>query len=178
MERYIFLDIDGVLNTERSYKSFVMAGEPWRDDNGPFFDKESVDNLRHIIEATGADVVITSTWKHKGLDAMHRLWTLRNMPGILLGVTPETLSNDSYCSRGMEILKWLVQNAPEDSNEYRYVIIDDSQFFLPEQKPFLVKTNSAIGITQEDAERAISLLGISINPQFDGCPAGRNYIKS
>ena len=159
MERYIFLDIDGVLNTERSYRSFVTAGQPWRDDCGPFFDQESVNNLRHIIETTGADVVITSTWKLKGLDAMHRLWTLRDMPGILLDVTPETTSNDYYCSRGMEILKWLAQNAPEDSDGYRYVIIDDCQFILPEQKPYLVKTNSAVGITQEDAERAIALLG-------------------
>jgi hypothetical protein len=159
MERYIFLDIDGVLNTERSYKSFVYAGQPWRDENGPFFDQESVGNLRHIIDATQADVVITSTWKHKGLDAMHRLWTLREMPGILLGVTPESSSNDFYCSRGMEILKWLSQNAPDDPNEYRYVIIDDSQFILPEQMPYLVKTSSEVGITKEDAEKAIATLG-------------------
>lgn len=161
MERYIFLDIDGVLNTERSYKSFAMAGLPWRDDCGPFFDQEAVDNLRHIVEATDAEVVITSTWKYKGLDAMHRLWTLRNMPGILLGVTPETMSND-YCSRGMEILKWLAQNAPEDSNEYRYVIIDDSPFFLPEQLPYLVKTTSDVGLKLDDAEKAIAILGRAI----------------
>lgn len=157
MERYIFLDIDGVLNTERSYKSFVTAGQPWRDDCGPFFDKEAVDNLRHIIDATQADVVITSTWKYKGLDAMHRLWTLRDMPGILLGVTPETMTND-YCSRGMEILKWLTQNAPDDETQYSYVIIDDSPFFLPEQLPYLIKTTSDVGLKQEDAAKAIDIL--------------------
>ena len=105
MDRYIFLDFDGVMNTERSYKAFVAAGEPWRDNYGPFFDSEAVENLRHIVEATAADIVITSTWKYKGLDAMHTLWTLREMPGILLGVTPEA-SIDDYCTRGMEILKW------------------------------------------------------------------------
>lgn len=157
MERYIFLDIDGVLNTERSYKSFVLAGQPWRDDCGPFFDQVAVDNLRRIIDATQADVVITSTWKYKGLDAMHRLWTLRDMPGILLGVTPEAMSND-YCTRGMEILKWLAQNAPEDATQYRYVIIDDSTFFLPEQLPYLVKTTSDVGLKAEDAERAVAIL--------------------
>ena len=157
MERYIFLDIDGVLNTERSYKSFVLSGQPWRDDCGPFFDREAVDNLRHIIDATQADVIITSTWKFKGLDAMHRLWTLRDMPGILLGVTPETLYND-YCTRGMEILKWLAQNAPDDETQYRYVIIDDSPFFLPEQLPYLVKTTSDVGLKPEDAEKAIAIL--------------------
>lgn len=169
MERYIFLDIDGVLNTERSYKGYVMAEQPWRDENGPFFDSESVGNLRHIIDTTHADVVITSTWKHKGLDAMHRLWTLREMPGILLGVTPETTVDDYYCSRGMEILKWLAQNAPDDTNGYRYVIIDDSQFFLPEQLPYLVKTASDVGITLSDAERAIAILTALNPPAVKAC---------
>ena len=57
MDRYIFLDFDGVMNTERSYKAFVAAGEPWRDNYGPFFDSEAVENLRHIVEATAADIM-------------------------------------------------------------------------------------------------------------------------
>ena len=157
MDRYIFLDFDGVMNTERSYKAFVAAGEPWRDNYGHFFDSEAVENLRHIVEATAADIVITSTWKYKGLDAMHTLWTLREMPGILLGVTPEA-SIDDYCTRGMEILKWLSQNGHDESDNFRYVILDDSSFFLPEQMPHLIKTSSSVGLTQEDAEKAIALL--------------------
>ena len=155
MDRYIFLDFDGVMNTERSYKAFVAAGEPWRDNYGPFFDSEAVENLRHRVEATAADIVITSTWKYKGLDAMHTLWTLREMPGILLGVTPEA-SIDDYCTRGMEILKWLSQNGHDESDNFRYVILDDSSFFLPEQMPYLIKTSSSVGLTQEDAEKAIA----------------------
>ena len=88
---------------------------------------------------------------------MHRLWTLRDMPGMLLGVTPETMTND-YCSRGMEILKWLTQNAPDDETQYSYVIIDDSPFFLPEQLPYLIKTTSDVGLKQEDAAKAIDIL--------------------
>jgi hypothetical protein len=109
------------------------------------------------VEATAADIVITSTWKYKGLDAMHTLWTLREMPGILLGVTPEA-SIDDYCTRGMEILKWLSQNGHDESDNFRYVILDDSSFFLPEQMPYLIKTSSSVGLTQEDAEKAIALL--------------------
>ena len=168
MERYIFLDIDGVLNTSRSYKKRVAAGEPWRDDYGPFFDYESVGNLRHIIDATHADVIITSTWKYKGLDAMHTLWTLREMPGILLGITPEVSTSDFYV-RSMEIMKWLAQNAPENPSEYRYVIIDDSPIFLPEQLPYLVDTSSDTGITCEDAEKAIEILMGGTNPVVAVC---------
>ncbi|MBO4599681.1 MAG: hypothetical protein J5641_02975 [Bacteroidales bacterium] len=157
MERYIFLDIDGVLNTNRSYKAYSSEGKPWRDDYGPFFDNESVNNLRHIIETTGADVIITSTWKYKGIDAMHTLWTLREMPGFLLGVTPEVTSND-FCMRSMEIKRWLAQNAPENPDDYRFVIIDDSSIFLPEHLPHLVSTSSSVGITPDDAEKAIAIL--------------------
>ena len=88
---------------------------------------------------------------------MHTLWTLREMPGILLGVTPEA-SIDDYCTRGMEILKWLSQNGHDESDNFRYVILDDSSFFLPEQMPYLIKTSSSVGLTQEDAEKAIALL--------------------
>ena len=158
MKRFIFLDFDGVLSTSRSYRKFVSFGEPWRDDYGPFFDHEAVENLRRIIDATHADVVITSTWKYKGLDAMHTLWTLREMPGFLLGITPEVTSND-FCVRGMEINKWLAQNAPDNPEGYRYIIIDDSSFFLPEQTPFLVNTSPDVGISREDADKAILLLG-------------------
>lgn len=157
MERYIFLDIDGVLNTERSYRHYVATIQSWRDSYGPFFDTQAVDNFRKIIQATAAETIITSSWKRKGLDAMHTLWSLREMPGILLGVTPENISND-YCSRGMEIKKWLSQNGHDEEESCKYVIIDDSAFFLPEQMPYLIKTSSSIGLSLEDAERAISIL--------------------
>lgn len=157
MERYIFLDIDGVLNTERNYKALVQDGQRWRDDYGPYFDPESVANLHSIIKATQADIIITSTWKYNGLDAIHTLWTLREMRGILLGITPEAEHAD-YCTRGMEIKKWLASNAPEDPADYRYIIIDDSPYFLPEQMDLLIRTNSKVGITADDAARAIALL--------------------
>ena len=157
MKRYIILDIDGVLNTARSYRECVAEGKPWRDDYGPFFDNEAVENLRHVVDVTHADFIITSTWKYKGLDAMHTLWTLRGMPGFLLGVTPEVTTSE-FCIRSMEIMKWLAQNAPEDPADYRFAIIDDSNIFLPEHLPYLVNTSSSVGITADDAEKAISLL--------------------
>ena len=160
MERYIFLDIDGVLNTTRNYRARFMADEPWRDDYGPFFDPESVGNLRLIVTATNADIIITSSWRYKGVDAMHTLWSIRNMPGFLIGITPEVVSND-FCVRSMEINKWLAQNAPESPDSYRFVIIDDSAMFLPEHMPFLIHTSANVGITADDAAKAILMLGVS-----------------
>ena len=51
MNKYIFLDIDGPLNTGR---------DDYRDPKyGDHFDSEAVENLREIVEATGASIVTT-----------------------------------------------------------------------------------------------------------------------
>ena len=64
MERYIFLDIDGVLNTQRYYRQRQELLLPTRDPLGPFFDPESVRHLAHIVAETGVDIVITSSWTY------------------------------------------------------------------------------------------------------------------
>lgn len=157
MTNYIFLDLDGVVSTERHYLQRAKEGLPARDDLGPFFDPLAVENLRLIIEATQADVVITSSWRFKGAEAMQELWMQRQMPGMLLDITP-TLSFNAFCLRGMEILKWLAEHAPEMRSDYHYVIIDDCCDFLPEQMPLTVITDSRTGLSKKDAEKAIALL--------------------
>lgn len=156
MRRIIFLDIDGVLNTERNYRSRLRQGLPWRDENGPYFDPEAVEALTCLVEHTEADIVITSTWRLLGEDRMQTLWATRQMPGILLGGTPQILTQ-MYAVRGQEIAAWLAQNVAEDE-ECRYVIIDDGRDFLPEQIPFCVFVNPEVGITEEDARKALALV--------------------
>ena len=156
MRRIIFLDIDGVLNTERNYRSRLRQGLPWRDENGPYFDPEAVDALGRLVEQTGADIVITSTWRQLGEERMQTLWATRQMPGILLGGTPQLLTQ-MYAVRGQEIAAWLALNVAEDEG-CRYVIIDDGRDFLPEQIQFCVFTNPTLGLTLEDAQKAVFLI--------------------
>ena len=54
MKRIIFLDIDGVLN--------VYCES--RDKYGCTFHTHFEDNLHDLIEATGAEIVISSTWRY------------------------------------------------------------------------------------------------------------------
>lgn len=54
MNKFIFLDIDGPLNTGRSD---YMNPEKY----GPHFDDVAVKNLRHIINETAADIVLSSS---------------------------------------------------------------------------------------------------------------------
>ena len=153
MKKVIFLDIDGVLDTEQSRRALLAEGRPWKDECGPFFDEEAVRNLRTIVEGTGAEVVITSSWRHLGEDRMQELWARRKMPGILAGITPE-IAYDCYAMRGQEIAAYLAQHV-EEGEACRYVIIDDGCDFLPEQIPFCVFTDPDVGITDEDAQKAV-----------------------
>lgn len=167
-EKYIFLDFDGVLNTEYYQNLLYYQGEPLQDGHGAYFDPEAVAQLRRIIDITDAAIVVESSWKYLGLEAMRELWSARNLPGKIVGITPSSVSdqwlltndfNDSdpsvwHC-KGLEIASWLTDNATDDA---RYVIIDDEYVILESQQSYFLLTNPYDGITEEVADRAISLL--------------------
>lgn len=151
--KIIFLDIDGVLN----------CYPQGHDEFGSKFHKHFEDNLRTIIDATGARIVITSTWRANGLSNMKEMWLKRGLPGAVVGITPH---NEGV--RGDQIERWLhnhskvINNGPyevgisEDQielwlTEYdlvtkfgdveNYVIIDDDDDMLDEQMSNFVKTS-------------------------------------
>ena len=120
--------------------------------------------LRRIIDATGADIVIESSWKYLGLDAMKELWKVRNLLGRVVDITPSSVSDEYllknldttmlHC-KGMEIASWLTEQANQN---IRYAIIDDEYVILDSQLPHFILTNPYEGITEEQANRAISIL--------------------
>ena len=83
MKKILFLDIDGVLNTQRWHKKMVEGHAP-KDSFGYDFDPEAVANLCRIIEATGAEIVISSSWKGYGMDGLQELWETRDLPGKVI----------------------------------------------------------------------------------------------
>lgn len=147
----IFLDFDGVLNTERYQARLAVDGKPIKDHWGPLFDPHAVANLRKIIEATDADIVITSSWRYlQRLGSLRMMWEVRGLPGEVLDTLP---CGASYISRGEEIEYWLNSHGQPD-----YVIIDDLDDFYPTQRDRYVETNPIVGITDADAKRAIEIL--------------------
>jgi hypothetical protein len=126
-------------------------GKPWQDEYGAFFDPKAVKQLKRIIDATDADIVVESSWKYLGLDAMKELWEVRNLPGTIIDITPSLLGKN----KGVEIASWLSKYAKQD---IRYVIIDDEYVILDSQLPHFILTNPYEGITEEQANRAISML--------------------
>lgn len=164
MRKVIFLDIDGVLNTKEWYSK--MTNDTPKDEYGYAFDPVAVANLDNIIKKTGAVIVISSSWKFYGVTKLKKMWKLRNLPGEIIDITPNTISDDILLNanldemklgvcRGNEIKEWLSKHKSEISN---YVIIDDYDDLLPEQEDYTVLTNSLIGITEFDAEKAIKIL--------------------
>lgn len=139
-----------------------------KDRFGYEFDPVAVENLSKIIAESNADIVVSSSWKCFGLDGMQEMWKERNLPGKIIGVTPNTISDDMLLNmdideleevaiRGYEIEEWLSLHGKNVSN---YVILDDIDSFLTSQKTHLVLTNPIVGITEEDVTKAILILNV------------------
>lgn len=152
MRRIIFLDFDGVLNTEYYQGLLQFQGKQWQDEHGAFFDPKAVRQLKRIIDATGADIVVESSWKYLGLEAMQELWRVRDLPGRVIDITPSLTDN---ASKGGEIAAWLSEHATPDT---RYVVIDDEYVVLDSQIPYFIWTNPYEGLTEGQADRAILIL--------------------
>ena len=168
MDKIIFLDLDGVLNTEYYQNYLCYQGLAYQDEYGAFFDPETTKQLKRIVDATNAKIVIESSWKYLGLDAMQEMWSDRQLPGKVIDITPSSVSDQwlltanlddidpamGHC-KGMEIASWLADYTGPDA---RYVIIDDEYVILGSQVPNFILTNPYDGITEELADKAISIL--------------------
>lgn len=148
--KVIFLDFNGVLNDSRTVFD--------RDKYGDTFHTVFVDNLKYIIDSTNAKIVITSSYRMSGLTIMKRLWTFREMPGIIIDIIPYIIN----ATKGDEINNWLSKNIVN-----KYVILDDIDQFNEYQQIFFIKTNfnkdhkdslSGLGLTRVCAEKAIDIL--------------------
>lgn len=159
----IFLDIDGVLNNMWHCKTLadqghrgVGFGQPWELDKGNFsrltvgWDPNNVEALMTIVEETKAMIVISSTWRiGRHVPFFRRCFAAFDVSPEVAGKTPEINTPGSI--RGDEVNAWL-----EHVDADRWVCLDDDSDFHPENN--LVQTNMDVGLTMEDAERAINIL--------------------
>lgn len=154
VKKILLLDFDGVMVTDRHQSQLMASGSPLRDDYGAIFDPLCVEFLKEIIDSTDADIVVTSTWKiNLGLDGMQRMWQARQLPGKVIGVTPDI----DPIHRGNEIEAWLAAQ----TGAVRYAIIDDCpilDFFREEQLPHLFKVDERSGLDEETARHVIDYL--------------------
>lgn len=158
MLKYIFLDFDGVLNTEQYQAQLAIEGKPLKDEYGPLFDPKAVTRLSEIVEATKAEIVVISSWGEVlGKDKIIEMWEKRGLPGEMhIVYVPDEGCN----SKALKII-----NCINGSIFIPYIILDDESQFLPEQEKHFIKVNPVTGITKEIEELSIDILN-----QFDNLP--------
>ena len=157
--RVIFLDVDGVLNSQQLADKIGYGGH--YDENVPATEKNTlwgqdmVNNLKRIVETTESQIVMSSTWRiyfsTKKFKEMFAVYGWEDAP--IIDRTP-----GGYANRGMEINRWLADQQERNIVVENYVILDDFPDFLPEQDSHFVETNPEIGLTDDDAHRAITIL--------------------
>lgn len=153
--KIIFLDFDGVLNNQLWYVK--TKGSRERDD----LDKESIGFLNNLIEATGAKVVITSTWRlGRTIEELQEILVRNGFTGEVIGKTKDLrYGEDGDCVlRGNEILQWMKSHPTELGCAYwdyrDYVILDDDSDMLYWQKDNFILIDPYVGITPNVVFRA------------------------
>lgn len=169
--KVLFLDIDGVLNSDawyhfartacRNYQRHkVYIGNPVDDDiqyiHGNIDDR-AVLNLLDIIKQTGCEVVLSSSWRSNKRHENQRIAdviTAKGCPLKFLDVTPRTLDRH----RGFEIIQWLKENEDKYLIE-SFCILDDDEHDIPEElRPNFIRVDRNFGLTYIDVANAIDIL--------------------
>jgi hypothetical protein len=166
--KVLFLDVDGVLNSVEWCKAGNGFGCPPRKRERCTKERlkwcpDMVKRLQRVIEATGASIVVSSSWRGYGAGAarkwraMFNVYGWRNAP--VIGETPDLTRQQPNAriyvaiKRGEEVAAWLNANQHVD----QFVCVDDGDDFLPDQP--LVLTDMETGLTEEAAMKCIKLLG-------------------
>ncbi len=144
--RVVFLDFDGVLNSH----AFFASLEGHVVDSDDMLDQAAVARINVICARTGANVVVSSTWRIlHSKDALSRVLLRHGFTGRVVGVTPVDGQK-----RGRQIAQWLAETTePVES----FAILDDDSDMEPLMDR-LVKTQFADGIQDKHVEHAVAML--------------------
>jgi hypothetical protein len=152
--RIIFLDIDGVLINNASFKPPLKI-EGVRVAAHP----DCVAALNRILVETNAMIVVSSSWRldcNSSTVEMREILSQWGIAGAVIGCTPILQSSfGSVRPRGEEILKWIKEDGERFEIE-SFVILDDDDDMI-HLRDRLVQTEFGRGLTMEHAERAIAM---------------------
>jgi hypothetical protein len=158
----IFLDIDGVLNSDHHYRT---RKKPTTKEEHPYceIDLKSLNILNEVVKLTDSKVVVSSTWRRKNtLERLREIFTFVGSKFEIFDVTPiKGNMNRRYGEviRGYEINEWL-SNHPDVKN---YVILDDDQDFLEEQQPHFIHIRDYNGLNNTHIEKIKNILNKTNN---------------
>jgi hypothetical protein len=138
----LFLDVDGVLNSRA-----------WTDRNTGDLcdvDPEAVARVRKLCQLTGAEIVLTSTWRLIPFltEQLHD----SGLP-VEYGSTPRL---DAFGTRSDEIRAYLAEHPEIESFA---IVDDDADAGYGNLAPHFVKTNEQVGLTNADCILLAARLG-------------------
>ncbi len=147
------LDFDGVLVNRKSW--YVRSG------GGANADPSCVEALNYITDTTGAEIVISSSWRiGTSLPELRGILKSWGVTGKVIGKTPHQSARRGAIfiseDRGSEIRRW-IEGYTQGGALEALVILDDDED-MGELSPFLVKTEFETGLMMADAERAVQIL--------------------
>lgn len=165
--RVLFLDFDGVLNSDPYWHSIGLYGRrvPKRKEELAL-DPIAVARLNRILAATGAVVVISSSWRSgRSIDRLRYLLGARGFQGSVVDTLPDWSKPELALlymakERGDEICDWLERH-PEVT---AFVALDDASDMGAVQGR-LVQTTMAQGLADRDVALAIAILETPLSPQ-------------
>lgn len=151
--KVVFLDIDGCLNTPRTWGAWARLGRPESLEPG------LVARAREICQRTGARAVLSSTWRlcAAGLPGTVLALEQRGWPDArraFAGATPKlSCTSRPVVRRREEIEEWL--RAHPEVEAYA-VVDDDLDAEIPGRTVFV---DREVGLSDANVEQAVALLG-------------------
>lgn len=163
MSKVLFLDIDGVLNS-----NFWNDSHQTEISDGTLIDEEKIKLLALLIRETNAEIILHSGWRFwfdaacKPLcpeaDTLVKLLEKENLS--ISGVTPDLTTEEIRKSKKFslvkadEILLWISLH----NNVTEWVVLDDLDLHNDQIRRHQVKPNPTIGLTLENVKQAIKIL--------------------
>lgn len=148
--KVLFLDVDGVLNSEKYVRRHGNAGL--------IVDPARMELLQQIIRATDAAIVLSTSWReHWSPDPSlcDAVGEEINALFARYGLTVYGKTPTLRAGREQEIAQWLRENP----SVTRYAVLDDrflSADFLKDH--FVLTSNVRDGLDEADAQKAINIL--------------------
>ena len=156
MMKILFVDIDGPLATTTEYKKRIDT----KVGNIYPFNKECVKQLNRILETTGCEIVLHSSWGQMfNLNDINWIFEWNKINVFILYMVdynlPHRLSDTDSNNRKHQIEDFIDRHNKQYDSDLKYCVLDDCPIDIDN----FVLCNEQEGWTEERANKVIEILG-------------------
>lgn len=153
----LFVDIDGVLNTEAHLRKQVKeTGKSTNKNWCPV----AMAYLKLVVEYYNGQIVVSSTWRYDcSIRQLRELFEANGLSGkYVVGVTPSLIHEESgKLNRGDEIRRWITENLHAEEIP-RYAILDDKNEGLGQFGERFIQCDPEVGFADKEKVKKIAEL--------------------